>query len=157
MKKFFLLIVVLCNSATASGESFGRGGISFNYPGVGMRYVFKKNIVELKYQKVKDDYETTLYGLRYYRLLHLKNIFPYFGGELGIFNTSETKGVEDASGRAVGVFIGVEKFIFKKFSVNMDIGPYIAVVDKPGKNSISVNEFDFVLNISINFYFLKNK
>ncbi|MCS7184461.1 MAG: hypothetical protein NZ870_00820 [bacterium] len=129
--------------------------MSLNYPGIGFKYILKRNIFELRLQKISDyKYETTLLGFRYYRIFGGRGTIFYIGAEGASFNT---KGPypDESSGQIFGGFAGIERFILKQVSLNIDIGPYVAVASKPGGISVSVTANDFVMNASINFYIFR--
>ena len=134
-------------------------GISLNFPGLGIRYVcHTKNIFELRLQYFStEEYTTKLLGIRYYRILsNIKNksLAYYLGAEGAFFEHSEKflpSNVSYSANRYLfGIYIGIEKFLSQKFSINFDLGPYIAT-GTIGTYSSSM--FDFVLNVSINYYF----
>jgi len=136
-------------------------GVSLNYPGIGIKYFYHtKNIFELRLQYFHtDDYTTTLFGLRYYRIFPIaknNNLFYYLGAEGSFFTHNEnylsSNESQSANGWLVGSYLGIEKFLSKKFSLNFDIGPYIATATI---NNYSSSLFDFVLNVSINYYLRK--
>lgn len=125
-------------------------GFSLNYPGIGAKYILKKNIFELRFQRSEDEqYTATIFGLRYYRYFP-KNIFYLYAGlEAAGLDTKSRLSDNGSGGIVSGGFAGVEKFLFKNFSINLDIGPYVATATT---GNVSVTEFDFVLNLSLNFY-----
>jgi hypothetical protein len=82
-------------------------------------------------------------------------LFYYFGVEGSYFKYSErylSTNFYTANGWLLGVYLGLEKFIFKNFSINFDLGPYTATAMI---SDYSKNEFEFVLNASVNYYWGK--
>jgi hypothetical protein len=159
MRKIFLFCLLLCLDLPVYSY-WGKFGISLNYPGVGLKYIYRtKNIFELRFQYLPtEESDTTLFGLRYYRVYPLiKNrvLFYYFGVEGAYFKYSERYSSTDfytANGWLLGVYLGLEKFFLKNFSINFDLGPYTATATI---SDYSKNEFDFVLNASVNYYWGK--
>ncbi|MEW6104414.1 MAG: hypothetical protein AB1630_11480 [bacterium] len=101
------------------------------------------------------DENTSLIGLRFYKYFsfypsRIKKLFYYFGAELDYFQYEDKKDKFTTDGFVGGGFAGVEKFLARKFSVNLDLGPYYAYTTKSGT---SVGLVDFVMNLSINYYF----
>ncbi len=130
-----------------------RLGLSLNYPGVGVKFVIKSNLLELREQIIGDDtQQSNLLGLRYYRQFCKKSLSYYIGLETSLFETIIKPEELKSSGYVVGSFLGIEKFLYKNFSFNLDFGPYIA---QAKIYDTIATEFDFVINMSINLYFLK--
>jgi len=158
MLKIFLLCFLLCSSLPLYSYN-SKFGISINYPGIGLKYIYYTNIFELKFQYLtQEEYNTTLFGLKYYKISNLiKNtgLFYYFGGEGAYFKHSErylSNDFNTANGWLFGLYLGFEKFFSKKFSVNFDFGPYVAMATI---SDYSSSGFDFVLNTSVNYYLEK--
>lgn len=155
MSSKFIIIILFFLSLFIPEKIFSSGlpyrfGLSLNYPGVGFRYIFKKNLLELRWQKSEDEsYVANFFGLRYFRYLHEKIFYYYVGLETGVCDTKKKYSDISSGGFVAGGFIGIEKFLYKKFSLNLDLGPYISTGNV---ENITVSEFDFVLNISLNFY-----
>ncbi|MFN3550243.1 MAG: hypothetical protein ACK4WJ_00290 [Endomicrobiia bacterium] len=130
-------------------------GLSLNYPGVGVKFFIKRNLLELRYQIIGDEgQQSNLLGLRYYRQFYNKNLYYYIGLETSFFDTMIKPESLRSSGYIVGSFLGIEKFLYKNFSFNLDFGPYIA---QATIYDTIATEFDFVVNMSINLYFLRKK
>ncbi len=157
MKKFIIIILfsIIFIKPIFSKEFFCRFGLSLNYPGVGVKFVLKKNLLELKYQISNDEsYQSNLFGTRYYRYFSRTTIYYYAGLEASYFNTKTNSGNLESTGYILGSFGGIEKFLYKNISINLDIGPYFA---QATINNFSATEFDFVLNIAVNLYFWEKK
>jgi len=161
MQRIFLFCFCLLLCLDLPVHSYwGKFGISLNYPGVGFKYIYRtKNIFELRLQYLPtEESDTTLFGLRYYRIYPLiKNrvLFYYFGVEGAYFKYSERYLSTDfytVNGWLLGVYLGLEKFFLKNFSINFDLGPYTATAMI---SNYSKNEFEFVLNASVNYYWGK--
>jgi len=112
--------------------------------------VGRKDYIGLRVQNLEEEnLKMNLFGLRYYRYIPNGSISFYFGGEISSF---EYHSDCDINGEIIGCFAGIERYFFKNFSFNLDIGPYVAI----GMiENVSDSLFDFVLNFSVNFYFGK--
>lgn len=152
MKRIILSIILLFLVCRLSANEYKKFGISLNYPGVGLKYQFiNRNLLELRFQFLNEEKdETSLFGFRYYRTFDLKRIVYYLGAELSLFDYKLRNLDCSSAGYILGVFLGIEKFVYKTLSLNLDIGPYFAIANV---ENITETEFDFVLNASINFYF----
>ncbi len=56
------------------------------------------------------------------------------------------------NGAAVGGIGGVEYFLYKRLSVQTDVGPYYMTL-KDDKSSVEKSGLEFVINFGVNFYF----
>lgn len=132
-------------------DSIGRGTFAagLSYPGVGLRYfVTDRFPLELKAQAAPG---VTLAGLRGYRFFSpLAGVYPLAGLEADYvaFKGDRAKG----NGFAGQVFVGGERFLFNRLSIQVDFGPaYIHLPNRTG--GVSVSGIEYVLNFGINFYF----
>ena len=126
----------------------GRFGLGVNFPGVGFRYfVFDRWSIEAVGQ-----YETgvVVAGCRFSRYIGpFGRIAPYAGIEAD-FGTYKSGDIS-SDGMAGMVVVGVEYFIWEKFSVQADIGPaYARMTHAP--TEISASGIDFVVNLGLTYY-----
>lgn len=95
-----------------------------------------------------------LYGVRWYNKLSLiqRKLYDniYLGVEIDSFN-SYFRSSNIGQGYVFGSFVGIEKYVNKWFSVNLDVGPYYVYM-KHKNFDISVDTIDIVFNILFNFY-----
>lgn len=151
-KSIILLLILITSSFALESKNSYKLGISFNYPGVGLKYILKNNSLELRYQTLSHpDHKAELFGFRYYRTFP-KNLLYYLGSEISLCDVKMINEDYSSSVFLVGVFGGVEKFLYRSFSVNIDIGPYVALGNV---ENIQTIEYDLVLNFALNLYFSK--
>lgn len=139
-----------CQAADTAALRKGDFGLGLNYPGVGARYFLTNRYsLEAKAQVAAD---ISVFGLRGYRYFSpTSGIVPLAGIELDYlsFKGSRSKG----SGFAAEVFVGGERFVSKKVSVQLDLGPaYISLSDDA--TSTAVSGLEYVVNFGINYYFI---
>ncbi len=150
---FIIFYLIILNSKNFSEVNNYILGLSLNYPGVGVKFFIKRNLLELRYQIIADEVQqSNLLGLRYYRQFYKKILSYYIGLETSLFETIIKPEELKSSGYIVGSFLGIEKFLYKNFSFNLDFGPYVA---QAKIYDTIATEFDFVINMAINLYFLK--
>ncbi|HAH32109.1 MAG TPA: hypothetical protein DCL44_07335 [Elusimicrobia bacterium] len=132
-----------------SGASEGQAGISLNYPGLGIRYLFSDRFsLELKGQSETDILAAGLRGYYYFSRSHNCFLFTGLEGDYISFSGRQSSG----AGFAAGVFAGLEYFLAKSLSLQADFGPaYIALSDKNGPESVS--GLEYVVNFGLNYYF----
>ena len=149
----FLLLIISISFTFVHGEtSKGDMSVSLNYPGLGFNYFLSDNIsLGVKFQTEQD---ITVTGIRGYYYLSNKSGINYFAGaeaDMTTFTGETGKG----TGTALEVFIGGEYFLGKfndKLSLGLDFGPALINLANTG-NSVSVSGTEFVINVSINWYF----
>ena len=152
MKKIIFIILFLCIAASSiQAEELpmaSRLGVGLNYPGISLRYWFKRCGIEVKGQFGED---IQIYGLRWYKgVFGSHNPVIYLGleGDYIGFKGDESKG----TGGAYEVFLGGELLIKKPITINIDIGPSFIVLKDKDTSEIQ-SGFDIICNIGINYYF----
>lgn len=150
---FVSLLTSGCISVISAhaGENEGSLNLDINYPGVGLRYFFSDSTaIELRGQYEKD---ATIMGARLYLfpgLFKKEGVVPYWGieGDYGSFKGTYSKG----NGYAGGGFAGLEYFLGKSFSAQMDVGAsYLSLKD--ADTTLTQGGLEFILNLGVNIYF----
>lgn len=141
----FSIILILYLHSISFSKEFGLG---LNFVGANFRYKLENKILEFKIQFEENIY---IFGGRYYKFLKTKNnLIFYIGIESDFINFKSN--ISKGTGFAFGGFVGVEKFLTKNFSINCDISPIITFL-QDDNTKVSLTELNFVLNISLNYYF----
>ena len=124
----------------------GRIGIGLNAPGFGLRALIGGRwMVEAKGQYEK---EAQSAGGRLYRYVFpAGRLYPYLGVE-GSYVLFKDEGV-DADGMVGEAYAGIEYFIWRKLSLQCDIGPAYVGLDGGG---VSVSGIRFVVNFGLTLY-----
>lgn len=148
-KKFILVSIFLIFSFKVYGEaSRKKFGIGLNYPGLSIRYAANKKFTfEIKGQL---DEEILVAGTRfYYYFASIFGVYPLLGIEGDyIFYKGD---ISEGMGFVAELFSGVEIFVLKNLSLQVDIGPaFIMLSDKNYKKSVVGVEF--IINLGINWY-----
>jgi hypothetical protein len=125
----------------------GRFGIGLNAPGFGLRALIGGRwMVEAKGQYEK---EAQSAGGRLYRYVFpAGRLYPYLGVE-GSYVLFKDEGV-DADGMVGEAYAGIEYFIWRKLSLQCDIGPAYVGLDGGG---VSVSGIRFIVNFGLTVYF----
>jgi len=127
--------------------------LGINYPGLSIKYVFNKMVsAEIKMQLSEISKVFCLRFNKYFWLSKTSNLFLYTGIESGYVYFKTKDEIVEGDGFVSNIFCGIEKFLFKHFSVGMDIGPNIVYIKDKNYEQIE-QSFDFVLNLGFNIYF----
>lgn len=93
-----------------------------------------------------------LYGLRGYRFFSLRGRTQYYlGAEAAFYNASNSSRVYETEGRAAGGFAGMERALWSRWRVGVDVGPYVLSTEEK-VTKVSDTNIDFVLNAYLLFY-----
>src|SRR5579862_9278035 len=131
------------SAAEMGDDKSGLFGLSFNYPGFGLRYFpWNHSAIELRGQALK---EAKLGGLRFYQYFtsHSDKRGADFYVGLEADYVAFKGDVSKGKGTAGSAFIGGEYFFGKSASVNLDFGPaYLSLTDS--STSLGTSNVDFV-------------
>jgi hypothetical protein len=137
-----------CTSA-ASEELMPHWGVSLNYPGAGIRYLFNDQLsLELRGQFADDIVVSGLRGNYYFNPGSKTVLFMGVESDYVSFKGTESKG----NGFAEELYLGMEFFLLRDFSLQADFGPaFIVLKDKD--SALSVSGIEYVVNFGVNWYF----
>lgn len=136
---------------SAFGQDVPHGwSLSLNVPGVGVRWVGRALGVEARVQSLSSAGERTSFaGLRFFRFFSLSSRLHWYPViETGIFRY-EDSGVT-AKGGVVGAFIGVERALTDRLSLNIDAGPSYGRADAGG--GVEGSTLDLAINTSLQWH-----
>lgn len=149
MKKLIILaLIIATQSMLALATDSHRFAVGVNYPGVSFKYLYSEKLVpEFRFQMLD---KIKIPGIRGNYILSRNNKIHLLTGleaDAILFTGEESEGL----GFAVEIFGGVEYFVAKKLSLQMDLGPaWIYLNDK--ETSVNINALEFILNSGINYY-----
>lgn len=127
--------------------------LGINYPGLSFKYVFNKMVsAEIKILASEICKVFCLRISKYFWLSKTSNLFLYTGGETGYVYFKTKDETVEGDGVVGNIFCGIEKFLWKHFSVGIDIGPTMVYI-KDKNYEQTEQSFDFVVNLGINIYF----
>jgi len=125
--------------------------IGVTYPGVTVGYQGERFGAEMRGFASGD---VVLYGPRF---THYP--FAYEGGNIywgaDIFYISEFEGdLTEGDGWMAGGFFGLQHYFGRRFSFNIDTGPYyIELEDDLSGGAVEADDWKFIMNASVNFHF----
>lgn len=135
-----------------------RFALGLNYIGGQLRYNLDSRWAgELRYLTGSEDAATgkvtsDVFGLRSYRFFRESTYHRFFlGAEAALVNSDQKNTSYKVSGPAVGAFGGLEWHIGRKFSLGLDIGPYLLSL-KEKKTKVSETSLEFIANTYFIFY-----
>jgi len=143
----FLLFIGLSSTFVHANTLEKRWGIGLGNPYLSMKY----------HASIRTAYEVraafgtgiNVYSARYYRNFNPKGKSVIFLG-LEAGSIAFTKEDIRGSGYFAMLFVGLERFITKKMTLSLDIGPaYISL----SSDDISAQGVEFVYNLGICYYF----
>ena len=142
------------NTAAAGQETFGHSAaLGINYTGGNFKIFLSGRIAA----ELRGQYSDRILigGARLYSYpsipgFHNARLRPFLAveGDCMSFRGQLSKG----NGAAVGGIGGVEYFLYKRLSVQTDVGPYYMTL-KDDKSSVEKSGLEFVINFGVNFYF----
>ena len=144
---FFLLFIGLGSTFVCANTLEKRWGIGLGNPYLSMKYhVSATTAYEAR---AAFGAGINVYSARFYRNSELKGkSLTFWGLEAG--SITFTKEDIGGSGHFAMLFLGLERFITKKMTLSLDIGPaYISL----SSDDISVEGVELVYNLGIYYYF----
>jgi len=146
---FMFAALWACSLPAFGAGSHGPWAVGVNYPGLGLRYFLNDSwAVEAKGQF---ESSISVLGLRSYLYFDPHAHLPLFAGFEADYLSFKGE-VSEGAGWAAEVFVGVEYFLTKSFSFQMDIGPaWISLQDR--NYPVSVSGIEYVVNFGLNVYF----
>ncbi|MBI4369584.1 MAG: outer membrane beta-barrel protein [Elusimicrobia bacterium] len=144
--------------SSAEGANPYRFALGLNYLGGQIRYDLDSRWSgELRYLTGSEDAATgkitsQIFGLRGYRFFRADSRYRFFlGTEAALVNSDQKNTSYTVSGPAIGGFGGVEYRFGKRFSLGLDIGPYLLSL-KEEKTDVSETSLEFIANTFLILY-----
>ncbi len=166
MAKFagFLIIAAFlaipCSAQAESVEPYHELSLGATYIGAhihlgfGSRWAAEARTVSGHADSTSGRITANSYGLRAYRYFRAPSRIRFFLGAEGALTTSSARQNNyKTNGTAFGAFAGTEIYATRRLSIGLDAGPYF-LVTKVRNTSTSETGVEFVVNSSLNFYFL---
>ncbi|MBI4369066.1 MAG: outer membrane beta-barrel protein [Elusimicrobia bacterium] len=142
----------------AAEPSPSRFALGLNYLGGQIRYNLNSHWSgELRYLTGSDDaaegkITSQVFGLRGYRFFRADSRYRFFlGAEAALVNSDQKNTSYKVSGPALGGFGGLEYRFGRRFSLGLDIGPYLLSL-KEKKTDVSDTSLEFIANTFFMFY-----
>ena len=139
-------------SGLLAGFNPSRLALGVNYIGGQARYNLNSRWAgELRYLTGSEDASTgkvfsQVFGLRGYRFFRESAYYRFFlGSEAALVNSDQKNTSYKVSGPAMGAFGGLEYHFGKRFSLGLDIGPYLLSL-KEKKTDVSDTSLEFIAN-----------
>lgn len=150
LKTALLMFFLFLPWSTITGEELmPHWGVALNYPGAGIKYLFNDQLsLEVRGQFAEDIVVGGLRGNYYFNPGNKTVLFMGVESDYVSFKGTESKG----NGFAEELYLGMEFFLARYFSLQVDFGPaFIVLKDKD--SALSVSGIEYVVNFGINWYF----
>jgi hypothetical protein len=141
-----------------SGAPAHRLALGFSFIGGQVRWSFtKKWAAEFQFQTGKasshyGDVRANVFGLRAYRFLkNWRRMAFYAGPEVAYAEATAEEASYKTTGMVIGAFGGFDYYVAKRFSLGIDIGPYLISL-KEKQTGLSQTNLDFVVNATLNWH-----
>ena len=158
-----LLLAALCCAPARAEEAQTEAppralGVGVNDLGGQLDYDFGRgHRLELRYLTGKEDSDegriaTSVIGMRVYQRFRIQGIYhPYVGAEASFVQAKIAGGAYSVNGAAPGLFVGVDRDLGKRFSMGLDIGPYLFILHERSTNTRGTS-FDVIANAFLLFH-----
>jgi opacity protein-like surface antigen len=153
-----LLLVLLCCARAAAQDAPPVPhtlALGVNYLGGQLDYDFGRgHRLELRYLTGKTDSDegritSSTLGLRGYQRFKINGPYhPYVGAEVAYVNSKVGGGVYSVHGFAPGVFVGIDRKLWRRISAGLDIGPYLFALNERSTDTRTTS-VDIIANVFI--------
>jgi len=143
------LVLVLLSSPAAAAAMKGKVAAGINYPGLSLRYYPSDNYsLELRAQASDGVFAAGFRCSRYLRTTAAA--LPFWGLEADFLSFKGAS--SEGGGVALGALAGLEYFVARKVSVQLDGGPYLVSISDR-RTGLSSGGLVFAANLGFNYYF----